>query len=442
MISLRKAAALTAVSALSLVGFSGIASAQSQSQITINVKVGDPKPAAVSGYNITTTCNNLFGTGGSQSTTTSVAAAGGTGNQFYTLTATSGCTVTVTPVGTATGANATISIGGTVRGSGSLPLTSSVTAVNAATTVDINIAYPSFKVKKVVVGEEITAGVDYDMAAVCYYNNFALAGSVKFKLKAGAERTFSVADMPGLVAGATCHVTELTNGGAAGTSISSTNADGTTGSAINLPVVFGDGVQFNPFTTAGICAATFADGVCRTPIAFASAGFKADGQTATVTNTFTGDLIVSKVVTGDPKSNIAVYEINVSCNAGGPRESFLLKDRQSKVFTGIPTGASCLVSETRSDGATASYSDNSGDNTTDGRVTIKGSASGCIDKNINTFPDCRANVIVTNSYVVATTTAAPTTAAPVTAAPTTAAPVAPAPVEEPAELAEEEETVG
>ena len=137
-----------------------------------------------------------------------------------------------------------------------------------------------------------------------------------------------------------------------------------------------------------------------------------------------------------------MYEINVSCNNNGPRESFLLKDRQSYIKTGIATGTSCLVSETRSDGATASYSDNSGDNATDGRVTIKGTASGCIDTRLSSFPDCRANVIVTNSYVVATTTAAPTTAAAVTTAATTAAPAAPAPIEEPAVLDETEETVG
>jgi Domain of unknown function (DUF5979) len=153
-------------------------------------------------------------------------------------------------------------------------------------------------------------------------------------------------------------------------------------------------------------------------------------------------LIVSKVVVGDPKSNIAVYEVSVSCNNNGPRETFLLKDRQSKVFTGIISGTSCLVSESRSDGATASYADNSGDNATDGRVTIKGTASGCIDTRLSAYPDCRANVIITNSYVPATTTAAATTAAPATQAPATAAPVAPAPVEEPAVLDDTEVVTG
>ena len=185
-----------------------------------------------------------------------------------------------------------------------------------------------------------------------------------------------------------------------------------------------------------------ADGTASPPLpgvlvagSFSSAATLLSGQTVTVTNSYTGDFIISKVVTGDPKTNIAVYEISVACDKGGPKETFLLKDRQSKVYTGIASGTNCLVTETRSDGATASYADNSGDNTTDGRVTIKATAAGCIDTRLAGFPDCRANVIVTNDYnVLATTTtaAAATTVAPAT----TAAPaITPAPptavIEEP-----------
>lgn len=437
MISLRKVIAVSATSALALLGAASTATAQSsQSVITVNLKVNGPAPSTVTGYNVTSNCNFLQPTGtGTQNVTSGFPATGGTGTQVYSLTATSACIAGVAQTGTGGGnAAVSISIGGTVRASGSLGTGFTMTetqrtAVAAATTIDVTITYPSFTVKKVVVGEEPVAGYDYPMAAVCYYNNGIIYGKATFTLKSGASKTFGTADMAELTAGSTCHVTELGSNGAANVSIIAQPVE--TGALAIQPINLTSGS--NPFFNA-----TFSPSI--NPL-FASGGFNPNGTTVTVTNGYVGDLIVSKVVVGDPKSNIAVYEINVSCNNNGPRESFLLKDRQSWIKTGIATGTSCLVSETRSDGATASYSDNSGDNATDGRVTIKGTASGCIDTRLSSFPDCRANVIVTNSYVVATTTAAPTTAAATTAA-TTAAPAAPAPVEEPEVLDESEETVG
>jgi hypothetical protein len=317
------------------------------------------------------------------------------------------------------------------------------TAVTSPTTIDISIVWPSFTVKKVVVGEEATAGFDYQLAYVCYYGDLKIYSAKVFTLKAGASKTFSSADIPELVAGSTCHVTEINNGGAANVSIAANDPskDPAAVASISLPAGPLSATQFNPFYSANINLGTTATPIILNPT-FASGGFSPGGSTVTVTNGFVGDLIVSKVVVGDPKSNIAVYEVSVSCNNNGPRETFLLKDRQSKIFTGIASGTSCLVSESRSDGATASYSDNSGDNATDGRVTIKGTASGCIDSRLSAYPDCRANVIITNSYVPATTTAAATTAAPATQAPATAAPVAPAPVEEPAVLDDTEVVTG
>jgi hypothetical protein len=218
---------------------------------------------------------------------------------------------------------------------------------------------------------------------------------------ATSSRVFGVNDFPGMTGNSTCTVREI-NANTANLSYSSLN--GATGAT----AVAGDTVQAN-------------------------------GGTLTVTNSFTGDLIVSKVVTGDPKTNIAIYEISVACDKGGPRETFLLKDRQSRRYTGIASGTNCLVTETRSDGATTSYSDNSGDNTTDGRVTIKQTSSGCRDANLTGTPDCIGSVIVTNSYVAATTAAPATTAAaPATAAPATTA--APAVVPEAPVAIEEEPT--
>lgn len=242
-------------------------------------------------------------------------------------------------------------------------------------------------------------------------------------LKGGESKTLGVSDLPLLSPTSVCEATELNNqGGVTGySSTQPNNADGTTNAA--LP-----GVQ------AGAV--------------FKSALTRANGQTITVTNSFYGYLIISKVVTGDPKTNIGTFEISVACDKGGPKDTFLLKDRQSKWYSNIAVGTNCLVTETRSDGAIASYSDNSGDNTTDGRVTIK-STVGCAAPGaptaaapggpspVTTVNVCDANVIVTNDYNPPATT---TTAAPATTA-TTAAPAAPATTAAPAVAAEPAQAV-
>lgn len=236
-----------------------------------------------------------------------------------------------------------------------------------------------------------------------------------FTLVGGATaRTFTNNEFPSLNGTGVCEVIETNSLGMPVTLYSSTTAN----PAVTLPGVGG---------AAGT-------GAYRSALT-------SMGQTVTVTNASYGDLVVSKVVTGDPKTNIATYEISVSCDKGGPKDTFLLKDRQSKVYQNIVSGTNCLVTETKSDGATPSYADNSGDNTTDGRVVIKRKGTGCALVGAPTaaspggpaptsaFDECWANVIITNSYVVATTTtaaAAPTT----TAAPATT--VAPAPAPSPA----------
>jgi hypothetical protein len=472
--TMRKAFALAAVSSLAVVGAAPMVSAQTNTLSTIAVNLVDApatsRPAGVTGYSIATTCNFLQGTA-QPATVTSSFAGSGTNNIQFPLTSTSSCVVKVAASGSAGAAaggavkitfgdpNSGPSVSGPLgnfaatAGEFTIPDLQRV-AVVGNNQITVTITYPTFTVKKTVVGEEATTGFDYSMAAVCYNGatysatgallpTASFVGPFRWTQKANSDRVIKTSDMPGLFLGATCHVAELANGGAAATTYSGVSTTGA--QAILIGKNVGD---LNPFADAAAAAnpaapvftrfvAGTSDGNAPT---FVTNGFSVANQTITVTNSFVGDLLVSKVVSGDPKTNIAIYEINVSCNQGGPRETFLLKDRQSKLFTGIPTGARCNVQELRSDGAEATYSDNSGENTTDGIVTIKATASGCIDRNLSSFPDCRANVIVTNSYGAATTTAAPTTAA--SAAVTTAAPVAPAPVEEPEELAEEEATIG
>ncbi len=431
MISMRKAVALTATSALALAGLvAGAANAQS-TQVAINetVKVNNAAaPATITGYQVVTSCTAPTST---SQTAQYPAAGGGPFPVYFTVSSVNSCTFTINGVAGSTVSNppsatVSVSVGGTVRASSlALGAVSPVVPIAAGTDAVFTITYPSLIVKKVVVGDEVVPGYDYPMSVGCSYTDGTPIPAVNstfsflaFKLKKDGTRTITTADFPGLVSGATCFVAETDNGGAGQTIITSTKADGTT-------------------VNGGFVAAT-----ATVPARNVSAATEASGQTVTVTNSFIGDLIVSKVVTGDPKTSIAIYEINVSCNNNGPKETFLLKDRQSKLFSGITTGTSCLISETRSDGADATYTDNSGDNTTDGRVTIKGTASGCQDKNLTAFPDCRANVIVNNSYVSATTTAAPTTAAAATTAPATAAPVAAAPVATPEEVAADETVTG
>jgi hypothetical protein len=238
-----------------------------------------------------------------------------------------------------------------------------------------------------------------------------------FALKGGESKSFSFNEFPNLTTASKCEVWETNGGGASVTAFSSTN-----GTAAPLAGLNNAAGRFQSNLTAM-------------------------NETITVTNSFLGDMIISKVVTGDPKTNIATYEISVACDKGGPKDTFLIKDRQSKVYSNIASGTNCLITETKSDGAVASYKDNSGDNTTDGRVTIKRRPiGGCGDvlgvtgaptaatpggpAPTTTFNECWASVIITNDYnpVAAPETTKAAAAAPATAAPATAAPaVAPAP---------------
>ena len=470
MINLRKAVAITATGALAAVGLATGAGAQTatvSSSVITTTLVATNVPAGVAGYRIDIECSNLQGTTGNQTLTATYGTAGGSvglpfGLQPTTTGGGSSCIVRATPTGTGNllATVPTIRIGGTLRAvtvqatpvvAGSATFATALVPITSATDVVVTFTYPSLIVKKTVNGDELTAGYDYPMIVRCFYadgvempnarqNNVGTAAAGtgfngNFTLKKDATRTFGISDFPFLATSSRCNVAEGNSGGASVTSFSSTqpaNADGTAAPLLignnSGGTVFNGNLQIGDPTVPAVTPAVPA-------YQFQSASTLASAQTVTVTNSFVGDFIISKVVTGDPKTNIAVYEVSVACDKGGPKETFLLKDRQSKIYTNIASGTNCLVTETRSDGATASYADNSGDNITDGRVTIKATASGCIDTRLAAFPDCRANVIVTNDYNVLATT---TTAAPATtvAAATTAAPavdVAPptAVVEEP-----------
>ena len=449
------AAAVTAlVGSLAVSGVS--AQTATTPAVATSLAVVGPVPGGVTGFLVAVTCNNLQGiagaTGtanaGSQTLSALFPATGGSQALPFTLNAPnaaagllgSTCSATVTAQGSANlgAAGYSVSFGGATvvapggflfRGTGA-SFTTGVVPVQGGTTLAVTVSYPQITVRKVVDGDEPVAAFAYPMTITCA-NPAAVAGDPvvlvppvgpaggftgTFTLAGGASRVFGISQFPLMTISTLCEVRETNSQGAA-LGYSSTNGF-VTGTTTPAPALLGV-----------IVAGNF------------QSSLTAMNQTVTVTNSFVGDLIVSKVVTGDPKTNIAAYEISVACDKGGPKETFLLRDRQSKVYTGIAAGVNCLVTETRSDGATASYHDNSGDNTTDGRVTIRLTTPGCGQgTNITGSNSCIASVIVTNSYVPVTTVApvtaaaAPTTAAaaPVTAAPVTtaAAPVDAAPAPE------------
>ena len=472
-----------------------------QQTVTNSAKFVGPVPSGVTGVNVTVSCQFLTGAS-SQSYTASIPVAGGTGIMNFNLTSTApgtSCTVSAAVQGTAntTVGSVDINVGGTSRATGGAgtAATGSI-PIQVSTTVVVTVTYPVITAKKVVAGDEPVPGFAYPMTIACSTPTptafigtgvndiagnlyiapgwFVVANGVRFfdfrtaaadvlpagsilgtaanigasapavlaaaiafnagggvvapvggaftgafALKGGESKLFGLNEFPTLSVNSVCEVTEINSNGSA--------------------LVYS---STQPASAAGVAQPNLGGvtvpATLTTPAIFKSALTKV-GQEITVQNWFFGDLIISKVVTGDPKTNIATFEISVSCDKGGPKDTFLLKDRQSKVYGNISVGTNCLITETRSDGAVASYADNSGDNTTDGRVTIKARpAAGCAAPGsptgatpggpgfVTTFNDCIANVIVTNNYNPPATTAAP--AAPAT----TAAPAAPATTSAPA----------
>ena len=523
---LRKALVLAAAGLLGSTAVATTVGAQTvinpQQTVTNTATFVGPVPAGVTGVNVTVSCKNLVGAT-SQAYTAAIPVAGGSGVMNFNLTSAApgtSCTVkaeiTGTAPNTALGA-ITIKVGGgadrpttasTPAVAGANAVITGDIAVQVSTTVAVTVTYPQITVKKVVAGDEPTAGFAYPMNISCsntvvtpfiafigsgtndIAGNLYITGGAGFYLTVNNVRVYdsrtAAADVPATPAGSFVGTAANIGGAAADvlkaaqafnaqnlntsattlvpTSFSTANPTGFTGAfALKGGETRSFGInEFPTLNSGGQCEVVENDnkgGVTlyssSTPSAAGVAGggsplsgvqagavYKSAltkvNETITVQNWFFGDLVISKVVTGDSKTNIATFEISVACDKGGPKDTFLLKDRQSKVYNNIQVGTNCLVTETRSDGAVASYADNSGDNTTDGRVTIKARNNGCAAAGsptsaapggptpVNTFNECFANVIVTNNYNPPPTTAAP--AAPAT----TAAPAAPATTAAPA----------
>ncbi len=245
-------------------------------------------------------------------------------------------------------------------------------------------------------------------------------------LTPGQARVITVADLPGLSITDRCTVTARVDG--AQTEFLTTQPDRTDGST--------------PDPIGGLIDA---DG-------FHSAPAIANGQSIAVTHRYTGDLLISKTVTGAPEFSIGTYQLQVSCSDNGFLQTLSLANSQTRLITGIPVGSTCRITEPSTPGTR--FEDNSGD-PFDGTVVIAATTAACWDLR-NTTPSCRVTLTSTHAYNSAdqqldsalntvpsqTTTTPETTRVDSPAAATTAAPAAPAPVEEPQVLDESEETVG
>lgn len=265
----------------------------------------------------------------------------------------------------------------------------------------------------------------YEATVVCRTASGAAVGQRVASLAPGASRTIGAGDIPGLATGDLCTVTAAAEG--AQTQYTTTQTDRSDGST--------------PEPLGGIIDA----GV------FRSAPALANGQSVTVAHRYTGDLIISKVVSGAPETSIGTYQLQVTCGEVGFLQTLLLSNGQTRLITGIPVGSTCRVTEPST--PASRFEDNSGD-PLDGIVTIVSTAAPCWDLR-NTAPSCRVTVVSTHAYSAAdqqldsvlntvpgqATTTTPRTETTLAAAATTAAPAAPAPVEEPSILDESEETV-
>lgn len=266
----------------------------------------------------------------------------------------------------------------------------------------------------------------YEVVVKCRNPVGGVVGERSVSLTPGASRVLGSSDIPGLVTADRCVASARAEG--AQTEFQSTQPDRSDGST--------------PDPVGGLIDAE----------GFHSGPALANGQTIAITHKYTGDLLVTKTVTGAPEFSIGTYQLQVSCHSIGFLQTISLANSQTRLITAIPVGSVCRVTEPSTVGAR--FEDNSGD-PFDGIVTITATPAACWDLR-NTTAACRTAVVSHHAYNATdqqvdsalntvpsqTTTTSPDTTQPAQAAATTAAPAAPAPVEEPELLDESEETVG
>ncbi len=230
---------------------------------------------------------------------------------------------------------------------------------------------PSLTIRNVVRGTERTPEFSYQFDVVCTHNIESLSPVVRITLPRNQAKTLTKAEIPNLSVEDTCRVKAVDNNGAE-TSYLSSQPDRTDGTRQSL--------------LPGLLDVT----------GFRSAPTRANGQTITVTNTFSGDLILALRVEGTPPSTLSSQEMFLVCEKAGISRSFSLANGEREVVTGIPAGSECQASVQSASGASVRYEDTSG-NPNDAIVTIIGTRSECLDLRVAS-PDCRAQIIAITSF--------------------------------------------
>ena len=241
--------------------------------------------------------------------------------------------------------------------------------VFSSTEIVVTLNYPHVAVQHSVYGFESNYGFEYPMTIACSANGSALTYFASFTLRSGYRRNFTTDDFPGMTSSSACEVQETNTNGALRLTYSSTvlNPDGTLTTAPGV----GSGSTYRSALTKS-------------------------GQTITVINDFIyyGEIAITKVVTGTTQSN-GPFEVQLSCNNGGPKVTFQMNNGETKVFSNISEFSSCRVLETNSGGAVPSYLDNVGPSTTDGRIAIAHPGIECPQSGVAV---CSATVVITNDF--------------------------------------------
>jgi hypothetical protein len=259
---------------------------------------------------------------------------------------------------------------------GALAIALSLPSTTHAQTPGENSPDTKIVVKHIVRGIERSPDASYEMQISCTRSNGSdtvparTGESLKFSLAKDASQTFDKRDFPTLASDDVCIARSLNSNGASTTYLSSMpeRADGT-----------------RPDPQPGLLDGT----------GFQSAPTRANGQTITVINTFTGDLLVGLRIEGAPPAILTSQELFVRCDNSDFSRSLQLANGQSAIVIGIPTGSECRVS-TPTAGGSVRYEDNSG-NPNDAVVTIPGTRPECWDLR-NVAADCRAQLTAITAF--------------------------------------------
>ncbi len=234
------------------------------------------------------------------------------------------------------------------------------------------VSGPAVVVRLVLRGVPKTPSFAYAIEARCARRDDSVVVSVagpvyEFTMRADESRTLGVAEFVGLTAADSCRV-YVRNGDGAETSFLTTQRRGDGSALPSLPGVVEAG-------------------------AFRSASARADGQSITVTQAYTGDLVVKHVVEGDPAATLrSSTTVAIACD-DGVRRGARLGNGESMLFTGLTVGAMCRVTVPSATGSPV-FADNSGPST-DGVVTVVATPADCYDLRLNR-PECRVAVLVTS----------------------------------------------